>query len=84
MLFADVALPFYMNPANKSGIIMTREQATWFGRHQGPAHIPVSDRQLVVIFYIRCPESCRIVAINLHSSEEYKIQMCYLLYIQDT
>ena len=41
MLVADAALPFYMNPDNKSGIIMTQEQATWFGKHQGPVHIPL-------------------------------------------
>jgi len=28
--YAAIALPFYMNPDNKSGIIMTQEQATWF------------------------------------------------------
>ena len=29
--YGAVALPHYMNPDNDSGLVMTEEQATWFG-----------------------------------------------------
>ena len=30
--YAAVALPFYMDPDNGSGLIMTKDQASWFGK----------------------------------------------------
>ena len=30
--YGAVALPFYMDPDNDSGLVMTKDQATWFSK----------------------------------------------------
>ena len=31
--YGAVALPFYMDPDNDSGLVMTKDQATWFSKY---------------------------------------------------
>ena len=33
--YAAVALPFYLDPENGSGMVMTEDQASWFGKGVG-------------------------------------------------
>ena len=31
--YAAVALPFYLNPDNSSGMVMSEDQASWFSKN---------------------------------------------------
>ena len=37
--YGAVALPYYIDPENDSGLVMTEDQATWFSKYLFPAFI---------------------------------------------